>query len=109
MAGLGNMWVNEICFLRGTSPWTPVAEVDLVRAVALGRRCLRQSITVRRNGQVTTGNPKAGEEHWVYGRTGLGCRRCGTLVRYAREVPGDMARRATWWCPHCQPGPGPDR
>lgn len=109
IAGLGNLWVNEICFLRGMSPWTPVADVDLVRTVALGRRCLRQSITVRGNGQVTTGNPTSGEEHWVYGRTGLACRRCGTPVRYAREVPGDMGRRATWWCPHCQPDPGRDR
>ncbi len=107
LAGLGNLWVNEICFLRGISPWTPVGEVDLAGTVALGRRCLQQSIMVRGNGQVTTGNPKPGEEHWVYGRTGLACRRCGTLVGYAREVLGNAARRATWWCPHCQPGPGP--
>lgn len=109
LAGLGNLWVNEICFLRGMSPWTPVADADLERAVALARGCLRHSIAVRGNGQVTTGNPRPGEEHWVYGRTGLACRRCGTLVGYAREVPGDAGRRATWWCPHCQPGPVPDR
>ena len=108
MAGLGNLWVNEICFLRGISPWKPVGEVDLARAVALGARCLRQSITVRGNGQVTTGNPRAGEEHWVYGRTRLPCRRCGTRIRYAPEIPGDGERRATWWCLVCQPGPGPD-
>ena len=109
IAGLGNLWVNEICFLRGTSPWTPVDGVDLTRTVELGRRALRQSITVRGNGQVTTGNPRPGEEHWVYGRTGLACRRCGTLIRHASEVPGDSDRRATWWCPTCQPGPGPVR
>jgi formamidopyrimidine-DNA glycosylase len=108
LAGLGNLWVNEICFLRGMSPWRPVAEVDLPRTVELGRRALRQSITVRGNGQVTTGNPRPGEEHWVYGRTGLACRRCGTRIRHAPEVPGDFDRRATWWCPFCQPGPGRD-
>lgn len=108
MAGLGNLWVNEMCFLRGMSPWTPVADADLARTVALGRRALLQSITVRGNGQVTTGDPRRGEEHWVYGRTGLGCRRCGTLIRYMPEVPGDSERRATWWCPRCQPGPEPD-
>jgi formamidopyrimidine-DNA glycosylase len=108
LAGLGNLWVNEICFLRGISPWTAAGDVDLARTVALGARCLRQSITVRGNGQVTTGNPRPGEEHWVYGRTGLACRRCGTRIRHAPEVPGDAARRATWWCPSCQPGPGPD-
>jgi formamidopyrimidine-DNA glycosylase len=109
IAGLGNLWVNEICFLRGMSPGTPVGEVDLTRTVELGRRALRQSITVRGNGQVTTGNPRAGEEHWVYGRTGLACRRCGTRIRHAREIPGDSDRRATWWCPTCQPGPEPVR
>ena len=108
LAGLGNLWVNEICFLRGVSPWTPAASTDLPRAVALAHRALRQSITVRGNGQVTTGNPRAGEEHWVYGRTGLGCRRCGTRIRHAPELPGDPDRRATWWCPSCQPGPGPE-
>ena len=25
LAGLGNLWVNELCFLRGIGPWTPVA------------------------------------------------------------------------------------
>jgi formamidopyrimidine-DNA glycosylase len=108
MAGLGNLWVNEICFLRGMSPWTPAAEADLPRTVALGRRALRQSITVRGDGQVTTGNARSGEEHWVYGRTRLACRRCGALIRYAPEVAGDPDRRATWWCPQCQPGPGPE-
>ena len=23
------------------------------------------------------------------------------------EVPNDPDRRRTWWCPRCQPGPGP--
>lgn len=107
MAGLGNLWVNEICFLRGMSPWTPTGDADLDRTVALGRRVLRHSITVRRHGQVTTGNPRPGEEHWVYGRTGLACRRCTKRIRSVTEVPGDPERRATWWCPSCQPGPGP--
>ena len=32
VAGLGNLWVNELCFLRGHSPWTPVA-------TSTSRRC----------------------------------------------------------------------
>ena len=39
LAGLGNLWVNELCFLRGTSPWTPVGALDLTALVALARRC----------------------------------------------------------------------
>jgi formamidopyrimidine-DNA glycosylase len=105
LAGLGNLWVNELLFVRGLYPWTPAADADLALVVRLAARMLRQSITVRGNGQVTTGNPRAGYEHWVYGRTGQSCRRCLTPVRHTPEVPGDPARRATWWCPHCQPAP----
>ena len=43
LAGLGNLWVNELCFLRGVSPWTPVAEVDLPATVRLAVRALRHS------------------------------------------------------------------
>ena len=35
LAGLGNLWVNELAFLRGYSPWTPMADVDVPATVAL--------------------------------------------------------------------------
>ena len=108
LAGLGNLWANELCFLRGTSPWTPVGELDVVALVALARRCLRHSAFVANAYQVTTGDSRDGRQHWVAGRAGLACLRCGTPVRVVDEVPGDPARRRTWWCPHCQPGPGPE-
>lgn len=108
LAGLGNLWVNELCFLRGYSPWTPVGGVDLPATVALAARALRQSVAVRGAMQVTTGNTRPGEQHWVAGRAGEPCRRCGTVVQVVAEVPGDPERRRTWWCPHCQPGPGRD-
>lgn len=107
VAGLGNLWVNELLFVRGHGPWTPAGAVDATALIAMARRMLRQSITVRGNGQVTTGNPRRGEEHWVYGRSGQPCHRCRTPVRHVPERPGNPDRRATWWCPHCQPGPGP--
>jgi endonuclease-8 len=113
LAGLGNLWVNELCYLRGRSPWTPVGEVDLAPLVDLAHRLLRFSVsgatTGARTSQVTTGDPRPGHDHWVAGRAGRPCRRCGTTVRVVEEVPGDAGRRRTWWCPSCQPGPGPDR
>ena len=109
LAGLGNLWVNELLFVRGHSPWTPAGDVDARGLVGTAARMLRQSITVRGNGQVTTGDPRSGQEHWVYSRSGELCRRCRTPVRYVPERAGDGERRATWWCPHCQPGPGPER
>lgn len=29
IAGLGNLWANELCFLGGYSPWTPIGDVDV--------------------------------------------------------------------------------
>ena len=107
LAGLGNLWVNELCFLRGHSPWTPVGAVDLPAVVDLAARALRRSVTSPQAHQVTTGDARPGEQHWVSGRAGLPCRRCGTLIRVIAEVPGDAERRRTWWCPSCQPGPAP--
>ncbi|HSU03257.1 MAG TPA: DNA-formamidopyrimidine glycosylase family protein [Nocardioides sp.] len=107
MAGLGNLWVNELAFLTGVSPWTPVGEVDLTRLVERAATMLRHSATVEGAYQVTTGSPVRGDDHWVTGRQRQGCRRCGGPISVTAEVPGDAANRRTWWCPACQPGPGP--
>ncbi|HYO41239.1 MAG TPA: DNA-formamidopyrimidine glycosylase family protein [Nocardioidaceae bacterium] len=109
VAGLGNLWANELCFLRGCSPWTPVGDVDVPALVRLAARALHTSVTVPGAYQVTTGNRRRGEQHWVAGRAGRPCLRCGTTVLVVEEVPNDPDRRRTWWCPTCQPGPGPDR
>jgi formamidopyrimidine-DNA glycosylase len=109
LAGLGNLWGNELCFLRGYSPWTPVADIDVAATVALAARALRHSALVPGAYQVTTGRNRRGQDHWVSGRAGQPCLRCGTTIEVVAEVPGDPERRRTWWCPRCQPGPGPDR
>lgn len=105
VAGLGNLWVNETCFLRGYFPWTPVSAVDLPRTVELAARMIRFSVDHPEAHMVTTGSARRGESHWVAGRAGKPCRRCGTVVRVRAEVPGDPGQRRTWWCPRCQPGP----
>ena len=38
------------------------------------------------------------DAHYVYGRAGLPCRRCGTPVQRA-----ELAARSIFWCPVCQP------
>ena len=108
MAGLGNLWANELAFLSGVSPWTPVGEVDMSRLVERAATMLRHSATVDGAYQVTTGSSARGDDHWVTGRQRRGCRRCGGPISVIAEVPGDAADRRTWWCPTCQPGPGPD-
>ena len=108
MAGLGNLWANELAFLTGVSPWTAIGEVDVERLVQRAATMLRHSATVDGAYQVTTGSPVKGDDHWVTGRQRQGCRRCGGPVSVQAEVAGDAANRRTWWCPACQPGPGPD-
>jgi endonuclease-8 len=111
VAGLGNLWVNELSFLVGRSPWTPVGELGpdgVRRLVDRAAVALRHSATVPGALQVTTGLNRRGEDHWVAGRQRRPCRRCGTTVQMVEELPHDPDNRRTWWCPHCQPGPGPE-
>ena len=109
IAGLGNLWVNELCFLRGVSPWTPITEVELEPLVRLAARTLRHSAKVPGAFQVTTGNNRRGRDHWVAGRAHQPCYRCRTMINVVEEVRGDPEQRRTWWCPTCQPGPPPPR
>jgi endonuclease-8 len=104
MAGIGNLYKTEICFLLGVSPWTAVREVDPDAVVALARRLL--VVNADRPEQSTTGELVRGAQHWVYERTGRPCRRCGTRVVSARQG-GDIYARYTYYCPRCQPGPHP--
>ncbi|HWB36417.1 MAG TPA: DNA-formamidopyrimidine glycosylase family protein [Rugosimonospora sp.] len=102
LAGIGNVYKAEVLFLRGLSPWRPVSAVgDLTAVVELAHRLLVAN--KGRWDQVTTGSLRRGETHWVYGRRGQPCRRCGTLVRQL-----DQGERVTYWCPACQPGDVPD-
>jgi endonuclease-8 len=101
VAGWGNVYKSEICFLSGFDPLTPVGDIArLERVVALGHRLIVANRN--RNGHVTTGDLRSGRGHWVYGREGRPCRRCGTIIR--REPPSRASReRVTYWCPFCQP------
>lgn len=104
MAGIGNLYKMEICFLLKVSPWTPVSEVDAAKAVALGRKLLLANAW--RHEQSTTGELARGRRNWVYERTRQGCFRCGGRVEVAWQGQ-DVYRRPTWFCPKCQPGPHP--
>jgi endonuclease-8 len=99
MAGLGNVYRCELCFLRGLHPDRPVGRTrDLEGMVALAKRLLEAN---RAGGnQVTTGDDRRGRRQWVYGRAGLPCRRCGTRIE---KRIGDAPDRVTYWCPSCQP------
>jgi endonuclease-8 len=106
LAGIGNVYRSELCFLRGVLPTRPVAEVeDLPAMVALAKRVLEAN--KNRVERTLTGDTRSGRQDWVYGRAGRPCRRCGTPIRHALlGDPVQQDRGATdrdvYWCPRCQ-------
>jgi endonuclease-8 len=105
LAGIGNVYKSELCFLSGVTPWTAVDGVpELPSLVARARRLLLANLD--RQIRVTTGETRPGRTLWVYGRKRDACLRCGTRVRVADQ--GALGEeRVTYWCPRCQQGPGP--
>ena len=100
LCGIGNLWAVESLFVAGIWPHTPVARADVGKAVDVAHRMMRLGLS--QGHQVTTGNRRRGETHWVYGRYRRPCRRCGTPVAFQPAGAGPYDRE-TWWCPHCQP------
>jgi endonuclease-8 len=101
LAGLGNEYVNELCFLRGVLPTRPVADVaDVAGLVDLAHRLIVANRG--RTDRITTGSARRGEQSWVYGRAGRPCRRCGTRIRQDTLGRSELEQRVTYWCPRCQ-------
>lgn len=106
MAGLGNVYRSELCFLRGVLPTRPTSDagdpgvwIDLSRRTMFANR--------DRPERVFTGDTRPGRQKWVYGRAGKPCRRCGTPIREGRlddeRAPGEPTQdRVVYWCPRCQ-------
>lgn len=106
LAGIGNVYRSELCFLRGVLPTRPVGQVpDLPAMVALAKRVLEAN--KNRVERTLTGDTRRGRQDWVYGRAGKPCRRCGTPIRHGTlGDPVQPDRGATdrdvYWCPRCQ-------
>ena len=92
VAGIGNLWKSETCFLAGVDPWRRTAEVsddEALELVRTARPLMRQSAE----------RPRDGSQSKVYGRAGRPCARCGARIRARGQ--GDEGR-TTYWCPRCQ-------
>ena len=101
IAGPGNVYKSEVCFLSGVDPRTLVRDLKTpAKMVDLVARLMRAN--KKSGNQITTGDTRPGRERWVYGRSGRSCFRCGTKIRRADQA-GYGGDRVTFWCPVCQP------
>jgi formamidopyrimidine-DNA glycosylase len=108
VAGVGNIYAAEACFVARLSPLRAGASLDddeatrLVRAVesvlAQGVQNRGTSFSDYVDGDGRTGDNAAAL--WVFQREGEACRACGGVVE--RIVQG---ARSTFLCPRCQPAP----
>lgn len=120
LAGIGNVYASELCFLARTSPWTPVGDLtdDLTRRTLHTAHTLLDANKhrfARRTTRTPAASPsaatRAGGDRdralWVYGRAHRPCHRCGTPVRSGAYGPPGRSR-VVYYCPRCQDGSGPD-
>ena len=100
VAGFGNVYANEMLFVRGIRPQTPATEVDAAALIDAGARMIQANRD--RSRRVFTGDARPGRGMWVYGREGKPCRRCGTPIRTGSLGAVQTAERDVYWCPVCQ-------
>ncbi|WP_066945074.1 Fpg/Nei family DNA glycosylase [Streptomyces lushanensis] len=91
LAGVGNVFKSETCFLVRVTPWLPVGQVPSPERLVTAAKKLLET---NRN------RPGGSRRLSVYGRAGRSCPRCGTPIR--KDTQDD---RPVYWCPRCQCGP----
>ncbi|MEW2484793.1 DNA-formamidopyrimidine glycosylase family protein [Streptomyces sp. NPDC048411] len=107
LAGIGNIYKAELCFLARATPWLPVGELPAstaARLVTTAKQLLEanRNRTIRTTTRAQPDGYGPRERLWVYGRTHRPCLRCGTPIRVAEQNT-----RPAYWCPRCQSGPTP--
>jgi endonuclease-8 len=114
LAGVGNVFKSEVCFVAGVNPFCKVRALSPEQAASLiaAAQKLVAANVLEDSGDtiVTFGGRKRRTTHesdpsaslWVYGRTGEPCRHCGEAIRGRIQGPD---ARVTFWCPRCQPMP----
>jgi endonuclease-8 len=104
VAGIGNVYCNELCFVVGRRPTAAVRTLpDPLRLARLAREMLWSNRS--RWNRCTTGDTRRGRELWVYDRAGKPCRRCGAAIRKDTGTPTPQTTdRVAYWCSSCQTG-----
>jgi endonuclease-8 len=90
LAGVGNMFKSEACFLAGVNPFARIGDLSvrqLERVISEAREVMTASATVGRG-------PLC-----VYRRNGEACLKCGLSIT-SRKQGADA--RTSFWCGSCQ-------
>ncbi len=104
VAGIGNIYRAELLFRAGIDPHLPGRELDRATWDALWADLATLMADGVRTGRIVTTRPagkgvvRRDEANYVAHRAGKPCRVCDAPVAVA-----DMAGRALYWCPTCQP------
>jgi len=94
VAGIGNFWKVEGCFLAGVDPGRPIGKVTDEEALAI-------IAALRPRMQASAHDGNQSRFATIYGKSGSHCPRCGPPARIAARHQGDD-NRITYWCPSCQ-------
>ena len=108
VSGIGNVYRAEMLFRARLNPHIPGRDLPEATVRALWKDWVKLLKIGVKNGQMMTmdGLSKSAydgamasraDRHWVYHRTGLPCRVCGTSI-LMEEIGG----RKLYWCPVCQ-------
>lgn len=110
LAGVGNVYRSEFCFLTGINPHQAAKTLTLEQGTELwdlAKAQLRLGVKLNRivtrvPAEVGLRAAKIGSDDrlYAYKREGLPCHRCGTEI-----VIATIANRSAWYCPTCQPKP----
>ncbi|WP_018763791.1 Fpg/Nei family DNA glycosylase [Arthrobacter sp. 135MFCol5.1] len=113
LAGIGNIYRCEACFLSGVHPATPVADVVDVRTMMTDAKQLLEAnlgpgrrVTVLNARGLPVGRMAGRPGYWVYGGERRPCLKCGTPIqRGLLGKPNGEEERDIYFCPTCQPVP----
>lgn len=113
LAGIGNIYRCEACFLSAVHPATPVSEIADVRTMTTDAKQLLEvnlgagrRVTILNARGMPVGRMAGRPGYWVYGRERQPCLKCGTPVqRGLLGKPNGEEERDIYFCPKCQPAP----
>ncbi len=105
VAGLGNIYVDEACFVAGVRPQrrchrlTRAERARLHAAIVttLEKAVRNRGTSIDDYRDIWDAKGSNQEQLLAYGRAGLPCLRCATPMRR-----GVLSGRGTTWCPQCQ-------